>query len=148
VITATAESERAFAELCRNPSADPTTRRLLTAGFDAKGLLGNDVRVEEGRALAFVTLVVANAVLILSCRSAHSGWTDMFVVFSSVGAWVITGTLIGLAITTLVPAIAGAFIFVPPAVPMWLAAFVTGGGMLVVFETGKAVLRWIAGAVV
>ncbi len=31
-------SERAFAELCGNPSASPATRHLLTIGFDAKGL--------------------------------------------------------------------------------------------------------------
>lgn len=31
-------AERAFAELCGNPSANPTTRHLLTIGFDAKGL--------------------------------------------------------------------------------------------------------------
>lgn len=31
-------SERAFAELCGNPSANPATRHLLTIGFDAKGL--------------------------------------------------------------------------------------------------------------
>lgn len=30
--------ERAFAELCGHPSANPTTRHLLTIGFDAKGL--------------------------------------------------------------------------------------------------------------
>ena len=32
------KSERAFAELCGNPSANPTTRHLLTIGFDPKGL--------------------------------------------------------------------------------------------------------------
>lgn len=32
------KSERAFAELCGNPSDDPTTRHLLAIGFDAKGL--------------------------------------------------------------------------------------------------------------
>lgn len=31
-------SERAFAELCGYPSANPATRHLLTIGFDAKGL--------------------------------------------------------------------------------------------------------------
>lgn len=31
-------SERAFAALCGNPSATPTTRHLLTIGLDAKGL--------------------------------------------------------------------------------------------------------------
>lgn len=31
-------SERAFAELCGNPSANPATRHLLTIGFNAKGL--------------------------------------------------------------------------------------------------------------
>ncbi|MGS0742961.1 DUF6969 family protein [Glaciimonas sp. GG7] len=31
-------SERAFAELCGNPSANSTTRHLLTIGFDSKGL--------------------------------------------------------------------------------------------------------------
>ena len=30
--------ERAFAELCGNPAADPPTRHLLTIGFDGKGL--------------------------------------------------------------------------------------------------------------
>lgn len=33
-----AKSERAFAELCGNPSLKPTTRHLLTIGFNAKGL--------------------------------------------------------------------------------------------------------------
>jgi hypothetical protein len=32
------KSERAFADLCGNPSANPTTRHLLGIGFNAKGL--------------------------------------------------------------------------------------------------------------
>lgn len=113
---------------------------LAITGFYA-WLLVQNVGVEEARALAFVILVAGNATLILSCRSTRSGLLNVFAGISPTGVWVIIGTLAGLAITTLVPAVAGAFTFQPPDLSRWLLALIVGTGMLVMFEVAKAALR-------
>lgn len=104
-------------------------------------LLSSSVMAEEARALAFVTLVTANAVLIFPSRSPQPGWRGLFVGLSPVSAWVLGGTLLGLVIITGIPAVADAFTFRPPSVPHWLLAFLMGTGMLLLFEAGKVALR-------
>lgn len=104
-------------------------------------LLANGSHPEEARALAFIVLVTANAALIFPTRLPRPGWGEMFAGLSSVSAWVIGGTLLGLTVITGVPAVAEAFTFRSPSLPQGLLAFGIGAGMLVLFEMGKTVLR-------
>ncbi len=96
---------------------------------------------EEARALAFVVLVTANAVLILPSRSPHPGWRKMFTGLSSVGVAVLGATLLGLTVVTTVPGIAAAFAFRSPPVQHWLLAAALGAGMLLLFDASKAVMN-------
>ena len=104
-------------------------------------VLANGTVAEEARALAFIVLVTANAVLILPARSPHPGWRKMFTGLSSVGVAVLGGTLLGLAIVTAVPGIAEAFAFRPPSAQQSLLAAAVGVGMLLLFDASKAAMR-------
>jgi Ca2+-transporting ATPase len=104
-------------------------------------ILASGTVAEEARALAFIVLVTANAVLILAARSPHPGWRKMFTGLSSVGAAVLGGTLLGLAIVTAVPGIAEAFAFRPPSAQQSLLAAALGAGMLLLFDVSKAAMR-------
>jgi Ca2+-transporting ATPase len=103
--------------------------------------LENSSVAGEARALAFIVLVTANAALIFPTRRPQSGWRGMFAGLSSVSAWVLGGTLLGLTVISGVPAIAEAFTFRPPSLPQGLLAFGIGAGMLFLFEAGKTVMR-------
>ena len=98
------------------------------------------VLAEEARALAFIVLVVANAALILSIRSLHQEWHQVFAAPSTVAIWVLAGTLAGLAIITNIPAFARAFAFQPPTVQHSLLAFVIGVGIVFLLDAGKLAL--------
>jgi len=99
---------------------------------------------EQARALAFIVLVTANAALIFPSRSPDSGWLQMFTGLTPVTAWVLGGTLTGLALITGVPAIAAAFTFSPPSLQQGLLAFIVGAGMMLLFEAAKQSERKIA----
>jgi Ca2+-transporting ATPase len=99
------------------------------------------VPVGEARALAFVVLVIANAVLVLPSRSPDSGWRESFTRLPSVAAWVLGGTLVALVIVTGVPAVSAPFAFSPPAIQQWLLAATIGLAMLLLFEGVKAAFR-------
>jgi Ca2+-transporting ATPase len=103
--------------------------------------LSGGVVADAARALAFIVLVTANAVLILPSRSLQPGWRAMFGKLSAVGVSVLAGTLVALIIITGVPAVAAAFAFSPPSVQQWLLAFSLGASMLLLFEAAKVVLR-------
>ena len=103
-------------------------------------VLSSGTNAEGARALAFVLLVTANAALILPSRSPDSDWRQMFTGLTPVAAWVLGGTILGLALITGVPAIAAAFTFQAPTLLQWLTAFIMGVAMLILFETGKALL--------
>ncbi len=103
-------------------------------------LLAHGFLAEEARTFAFIVLVTANAALIFSTRALQSGWREIFAGLSSVSAWVLGGTLLGLAVITGVPAIAEAFTFQLPSLPQGLLAFGIGAGMLFLFETVKTVM--------
>jgi len=100
-------------------------------------LLSTGVLVEVARALAFTLLVTANAVLILPSRAPQPGWREMLVGLPAVGAWVLAGTLGGLAMVTGIPSIAEAFAFRAPTLPQWLLAFMIGIGTTLLIEAGK-----------
>jgi len=104
-------------------------------------ILSSGTVAEEARALAFIVLVTANAVLILPARSLHPGWNKMFTGLSSVAVSVLGGTLLGLGIVTTVPGVAEAFAFRPPSLQNWLLAATIGAGMLLLFEASKAIMR-------
>jgi Ca2+-transporting ATPase len=104
-------------------------------------MLTHGVAGEEARALAFIILVTANAALIFPTRLPRSGWRDMFVRLPSVSAWVLGGTLLGLAVITSVPSVAAAFNFRPPSIHEGLLAFAAGSVMIILFSLGKTVVN-------
>ncbi|MGC2165119.1 MAG: cation-translocating P-type ATPase [Gallionella sp.] len=112
----------------------------LAAGTTYWWFLSNNAMAEEARALAFIVLVAANAALIFPSRSPQPGWREMFAGLSSVGTWVLAGTLLGLIVITSVPIIAEPFSFKAPSIQHWLIAFSCGAGMLILFEAGKVAL--------
>ena len=89
---------------------------------------------QEARALAFVILVVANALLILPSRVPQAGWKHTFSGLSRVGIRVLLGTLAGLLVVVFVPPVARAFAFAPLALPYAALAFLTGTLMLIPFQ--------------
>lgn len=103
-------------------------------------LLHQGREVEQAKALAFVTLVSANLVLILSCRTPAPLWSKSLGKLPSVTGHIMLGALAGLLVVTMVPAVASAFEFAPPAVSNWLAAAAAGFGCLLLFELAK--LGW------
>ncbi|MDA3876224.1 MAG: cation-translocating P-type ATPase [Halothiobacillus sp.] len=96
---------------------------------------------ESARALAFIVVVVANATLIFSARSARPGWRGLFAGLSPIGLWVLGGTLLGLILITEVPGLAGAFAFQPPPSGLAFTAAVLGVSLLILFEASKIILR-------
>lgn len=99
--------------------------------------------VAEARALAFVSLVTANAVLILSCRSRTPGWRGLFTGLSRVGMWVLGGTLIGVGLSTRIPFVAEVFVFAVPSTSAWMMAFAIGVFALPLFELINVSMRSI-----
>jgi Ca2+-transporting ATPase len=151
------EAEKGGSRLMEQPPRSPAERLVaiphlvlslvqgalvtLAVGAFYWWILASGTVAEEARALAFIVLVTANAVLILPSRSPQPGWRTMFTGLSSVGVAVLGGTLLGLAIVTAVPGIAEAFAFRPPSVQMGLLAAAVGAGMLLLFDASKAAMR-------
>jgi Ca2+-transporting ATPase len=102
--------------------------------------LSNGIATDGARALAFIVLVVANAVLIFPSRSPQSAWRQMFSGLTPVVPWVLGGTLMGLLLVICVPVFAGAFAFQAPTLAQGLVALGIGVGMLFLFEITKSAL--------
>jgi Ca2+-transporting ATPase len=100
--------------------------------------LSRGLDVAQARGLAFVTLVTANAVLILPCRSGQARWRDLTAGLSSVGAWVVGGTLVFLAAISRIPALSSLFAFQVSSLADWLIAFGAGLAMIVTFQMAKS----------
>ncbi|MDC7705468.1 cation-translocating P-type ATPase [Vogesella indigofera] len=115
---------------------------LLSCGVAYATSLAAGLDDATARVLTFIVLVSANALLILPNRSAQSGWRALFGGLSAVAAWVLGGTLLSLLLITSIPALAGAFGFVPPAPGLWLAAFALGCATLLLLEGSKRVAAW------
>ncbi|MGE5468251.1 MAG: cation transporting ATPase C-terminal domain-containing protein, partial [Ignavibacteria bacterium] len=105
------------------------------------GLGANGARAAEARAFAFVTLVSANCALILSSRSMRAGIAAALRAVSRTALWVIGGTLVALAVITMLAPVAAAFSFAALGPLRWLAAAALGVAALPLFEAVKALAR-------
>ena len=103
--------------------------------------LSTGIATDGARALAFIVLIVANAVLIFPSRSPESGWRQMLAGLTPVVPWVLGGTLMGLLLIICVPAIAAAFAFQTPTIQQSLVALGAGVGMVILFEITKEALN-------
>jgi len=100
-------------------------------------LLDAGEAVSSAAASAFVLLVMANAMLILPSRSRHHEWHRLWSGLPRVSIWVMAGTVAGLWVVTMVPAIAPAFRFTPLAPEVWWLSALGGVAMLGVFQVAK-----------
>ena len=103
--------------------------------------LNAGVPLKEARAMAFVSLVIANTMLIFSCRSHTLSWKGLFSGISPVGAWVITGTLIGVTLIAGVQTIAAFFAFAPLSPTSWIMTIIFGVVLLMLYEVAKCQVR-------
>jgi Ca2+-transporting ATPase len=95
------------------------------------------VPLNEARAVAFVTLVVANTMLILSCRSRTSSMAGLLSGLSPVGARVIGGTLLGVTVIAGIPVVSTVFAFEPPTLILWVMSFFFGALLVIPYEYAK-----------
>jgi Ca2+-transporting ATPase len=109
---------------------------LAAAAFYYWSML-NGFEADRARALAFIVLVVANAVLIFPSRSPEPGWHQISTGLTPIVLWVLGGTMLGLLIIVYVPVISAAFAFQAPTMQQGLVALVSGVGMLFLFEITK-----------
>jgi len=106
--------------------------------------LARGIATEEARAMAFLALVTANAVLIFASRSPRPGWHGMFSGLSPLAVWVLVGTLAAVAVITTVPPAAAAFGFAPPSAANWLLAAGAGAATLLLFMAAKVAVQGAA----
>ena len=104
--------------------------------------LKSGIATEEARGMAFVTLVIANSMLIFSTRSVIAGLGGAFRGISPVSYWVLGATALGLVAITGVPMLAEPFAFAPTSWDRWLAACGIGVSAFALFEAAK----WATGA--
>jgi Ca2+-transporting ATPase len=84
--------------------------------------------------MAFVTLVTANAVLILPSRATPKAWHHIWQRLPAVTLWILGSTLAALVLVTSVPEVAHAFQFEVLTLSGWLTAFGWGFSILIVFQ--------------
>lgn len=147
------EAERGGGDVMKQPPRARTERLLTKSQFLLsllqglittlvvilfyKGMVYMHMPIETAKALAFVTLVTANIVLILSCRSHLPMWFTAAGKLPSVSLYVMLGALAALLTITSIPMISNVFAFVPPSPLQWFAAFFIGLGCLLLFEVPK-----------
>jgi Ca2+-transporting ATPase len=88
---------------------------------------------------AFVTLVTANAVLILPSRSARAEWQRLWYPLTPTSSWVLGITLLALAAITCVPMLAQPFRFTPLSAQGWLGSLLIGVMLLPCFHLIKSI---------
>jgi len=91
----------------------------------------------EIRAAAFVTLIAADSVLVVSSLSNRPGVGYALAGVGRAAALVLAATLIGLVAVTGLPSLAEAFRFTPPSTGVWLQSFALGAACLGLFEIAK-----------
>jgi Ca2+-transporting ATPase len=89
------------------------------------------------RAMAFIALITANAVLIFSIRSHKAFSLDAITGISRVGILVILTTFVSLVLITTTPFVVGFFAFSVPSFTYWLLSFGVGIGVFILFEAIK-----------
>ena len=104
-------------------------------------VLKSGVVIEEARSMAFVTLVVANSMLIFSSRSVSAGLCGAFREITSVSYWVLGATALGLIAITGIPMLAEPFAFAPTSWAGWLSACGIGVCAFALFEAAKWTMR-------
>jgi len=104
------------------------------------GMQGQGLAAELARTAVFVTLVTANAALILPSRRAAVHWRDLWRDLPAVTTWVLGGTMLALLLVTAVPVLAAAFRFAPLPFGAWLAACGLGLVMLLPFQWARRAL--------
>lgn len=112
---------------------------LVTAvvvGFYAWAL-AQGVATSWASTVAFVVLVVGNAVLILPSRSGRTGWRSLWSGMTAVSGWVLGATALALLAITSVPMLAQPFGFEPLSPAHWLLALALGGALLLPFQVNK-----------
>lgn len=111
---------------------------LLVAGTYALWLdLG--ASTNTARALAFITLVIGDVMLMLSCRPGAHGLVSAVRGLSGTGWAIAGGTVAGLALVTGVPGIAEHFAFATPELLSAGMAVVAGIAVLPMLELAKVV---------
>ena len=94
----------------------------------------------QARAAAFVTLVIANALLILPCRSARPGWQRMVSGLPPVATWVIVGTLAAVMVVVEAAPIADYFGFSSPGAAGWMISIAIGTLLLGLIDLTRKML--------
>lgn len=88
---------------------------------------------------AFVTLVTANAALILPSRSSQAQWKRLWQKLTPTSLWVLGLTLLAMAAITSIETLAQPFRFAPLSAEGWLGSFLLGLLMLPAFQMIKKI---------
>ncbi len=104
-------------------------------------LLSEGVGAATAATAAFVTLVTANAVLILPSRSSHTQWKRLWHKLTPTSLWVLGITLLAVAAITRIEPLAQPFRFVPLTAELWLGSCLLGLLMLPAFQIVKQIGR-------
>ena len=99
--------------------------------------LQTGVQAELARSAAFVMLVAANVALVLVSRSNQTTWRSLAAPLTPASAWVLGGTVLALALITMVPGLAKVFGFEALPVWHWLAVFGVGLLLMLPFQLCK-----------
>lgn len=151
------EAEKGSSTLMREPPRS-TSEALISSHFLMLGVLqGTLVTLAslttyilslragcldaEARTLTFIMLVVANAVLILSLRTADVGWSSMFQRLSKITLLVLVATSVVLLGVVCIPPVAALFGFVQPTLEQGALVAFAGVAMLLPFQWCKPILR-------
>ncbi|MFA7269123.1 MAG: cation-translocating P-type ATPase [Sterolibacterium sp.] len=102
--------------------------------------LATGVATPEARGIAFVTLIAANSILVLSSRSASAGFKQALRGIKPISCWVLAGTLLALVAITSVPLLAEPFGFTPTSWDRWLGALGIGLAVFALFELAKRIV--------
>ena len=102
-------------------------------------LLSNDVAAATAATAAFVTLVTANAALILPSRSSQPQWKRLWHKLTPTSLWVLGLTLLAMAAITRIDVLAQPFRFAPLTAEGWMSSFLLGVLMLPAFQIVKKI---------
>ena len=102
-------------------------------------LLSENLDAATAATAAFVTLVTANAALILPSRSSQTQWKRLWQKLTPTSLWVLGITLLAVAAITRIEVLAQPFRFVPLSADVWLGSCLLGLLMLPAFQMAKQV---------